>query len=115
MGDQRHKRAYPDGPVQQITPEWKEAVRAALAKRGVTQAWLADRCGVHKSAITVMLRSETMTSRIVAQVRDVLGVEPPVIGIGKISAEILDLANQLTAESLELTLNMMRSLPKKTP
>lgn len=113
VGDARHKRRYPDGPVSEMTPEWKAAVEARLDEWGKTKAWLADQVGVDKSAITVMLRPATMTSRLVKPVSLALKLDEPVIGVDSESNDVLLLVSQLTPESRALAINLLKSLPKK--
>ena len=42
VGDQRHKRQYPEGPPHQMNDIWKAAVRLRLAELGKNQTWLAN-------------------------------------------------------------------------
>lgn len=125
MSDERHKRAYLSGRMFEMTPEFKASVVPALKALDKTQTWLAGQIqwvddegvahtGVDKSAITVMLRPATMTSRLVPEVCRILSLPLPVHGVDLGASDILDLASQLDEEGLETVKALMRQLAKRS-
>lgn len=115
MGDQRHKRQYPEGPTYQMTPEWKDAVRAKLAELGKSQAWLAAQVsalvgGCDRSGISVMLHPRTAGSKFVRAVSDVLLIPMPVIGITPEDADLVTLVSQLDDDDRSTAIAFIRRL-----
>lgn len=81
-GARRHK-PHPKGDRKEMTPEWKETVRAALRDRGVGEQWLADQIaerrgmsGMKRDTVNKMLRVQKH-SALVPDVCAILGITPP--------------------------------------
>lgn len=71
------KRQYPTGKRKQMTPRWKELVRAKMEALGKSDADMARATGVHKSAIGKMLGPNQQASALVDDFVRILGVSPP--------------------------------------
>lgn len=131
MGDHRHKRSYPEGPVYQMTPEWKAMIDPALEALGKTKTWLAsqirwtesvagdgrpiERMGVDKSAITVLLRPASMTSRLVPEICRILEIPMPVHGVSLDQSDLMELAVGIDEDGMQLVRNLMKQLRSRLP
>lgn len=108
-----HRRKYVGGQLQQLTPEWREAVVARLAELGRSRTWLAAQVGADKSAITVLLRPSTTVSRLVGPVSRALEIAPPLIGADIDHSDIVDLVGQLSDDDRALAIDFLRRLRSK--
>ena len=111
--DPPHRRKYVGGQLQQITPEWREAVVARLAELGRSRTWLAGQVGADKSAITVLLRPSTTVSRLVGPVSHALSVAPPLIGADLDQSDIVELVGRLDDNDRALAIDFLRRLSEK--
>lgn len=77
MGDARHKRRYPKGPRVGMTPQWKEAVRAAMDTRDWSHQQLADAIDSDKSTIGKLFKPDQVSSKLVGAISRVLEIPTP--------------------------------------
>lgn len=71
------RRHYHSAPKVDMTPEWKDAVRDAMTRRGVTQSELEQRIGAGPGSISKMLSPEQKASGLVSAVTQELGISLP--------------------------------------
>lgn len=71
------RRHYNSAHKVDMTPEWKDAVRAAMKEQGVTQSELEARIGAGQGSISKMLSPEQNSSGLVSAVTSSLGIDPP--------------------------------------
>ena len=77
------RKPYPLGPKKQVTPEWKERVRARLTELGHDHRWLEaqligrDGAGASRGMVTKLLSGRQHTSALVDLICEVLGLSPP--------------------------------------
>lgn len=105
-----------------MTPEWKAKVRAALAERGETEQWLADRIGeirgrkIKRDTVNKMLRHQSGSS-FVPDVCMILGLPPPTVATPAVhdarSARVLELMNSAPEEKRDLAIAMLETLFKQ--
>lgn len=65
------------GPFFPIDAEWKEAIKALMEKRKMTQAELARRTGASPPAIVLLFKPQTVQSGLVPAIHRVLGLAAP--------------------------------------
>jgi|KBSSwiStaDraftv2_1062776.scaffolds.fasta_scaffold00132_62 hypothetical protein len=84
MASPRHHKPYPRGDRNQMTPEWKDKVRAALKTRGVSEQWLADQIAkrrgrvMKRDTVNKLLRKQ-QSSALVPDICAILGLPPPMV------------------------------------
>lgn len=85
MSNARHHKPHPAGKRYQMTPEWKDQVRAALQTRGQSEQWLASEIARHRGIKTMkrdtinkLLRRQE-ASALVPDICLILGLQPPMI------------------------------------
>jgi lambda repressor-like predicted transcriptional regulator len=69
------KQKRPPGRHATVDDEWKNEVRAALKRKGISRADLAREVGVTPSAITVLLRPGTSETRLAAKIARALDLK----------------------------------------
>lgn len=120
-GPRRHK-PHPKGDRDQMTPEWKESVRAELRARGVGEQWLADRIserrgvpGMKRDTINKLLRHQR-TSSLVPDICAILGLDPPLVATPPIPDEelrlVLDLLRDADADVRRAVILLLQSRSK---
>lgn len=72
MRQSRPKQAH-----RAVTPSWQALVEARLADQGMTRKQLAIKIGSSPAAITILLRPETKSSRLVELVSAALNIPTP--------------------------------------
>ncbi len=110
MAPERHKGPYPKGTRSQMTPEWKQAVRDALKKKGWDQVDLAEaiKPKVHKTAITKMFQAQS--SKLVDKICVLLEIDPPMIATpAPVKPDaFMDLAAQVPEENRAIVSEILR-------
>lgn len=118
MGDQRHKRAYVTGPRRQMTPEWKDAVRARLVELDKTAEWLAKQLDTGKSTVSQMLSKSREASVYVDAVCSILGIPPPLEQVDPLvkalNDELMALPKEERMVKIEAFMILIRQAPKKS-
>jgi hypothetical protein len=72
------RQTRPNGPSWPVDDDWKKRVRADMEKAGISSdTELARRIGCSPSALTVLWRRGTKTSRLVPLIHRELGWPPP--------------------------------------
>lgn len=71
------RQPRPGGPFYPVDAAWKSAVKAALERCGLSQAELARRIGASPGSIVLILKDDTVQSRLVPAIHQALGLEPP--------------------------------------
>lgn len=71
------KQPRPTGPFFQIDGAWKAAIRAAIAREGISQAELARRIGASPGSIVLLFKDETVQTRLVPAIHKALDLGPP--------------------------------------
>lgn len=77
------KQPRPSGPYFRIDSEWKDGIRKAIDRADISQAELARRIGASPGSIVLLFKEETMQSRLVPAIHQVLGLDPPPIPIAR--------------------------------
>lgn len=76
VSDERHKRAYPEGPRHEMTSAWKREVMEAMLKQGISKADLARELDVTRGLITKLFATQQASS-LVPRICKLLNVPPP--------------------------------------
>ena len=97
MAGSGSRRAYPDGLKRQMTPAWKDLVRARLGALGRSEMWLEQQLSRGKGTISRML-NEGNTSSLVDPICEILSIPEP-------------LAEVRTADELEMLATFRRLSP----
>jgi lambda repressor-like predicted transcriptional regulator len=71
------RQRRPTGPAWTVDDTWKDDVRVAMRKKGISRADLARQLGVSPSAITVLFRPETKQTRLKPGIHRILGFVAP--------------------------------------
>lgn len=66
------KQKRPSGRHATVDDDWKDAVREALRRGGISRADLARQVGVTPSAITLLLKPGTSETRLAAKIAKAL-------------------------------------------
>ena len=76
-GSKRTKQPRPSGPFFQVGAAWKPELRAALARKGISQAELARRIGASPGSIVLILKDTTVQTRLAPAINKALDLAPP--------------------------------------
>lgn len=77
FGPDMVRQRRPTGPAFPVDKTWKDDVRAAMKRKGISSADLALKIGVTKSALTVLFRPETKQTRLKPAIHRELGLVAP--------------------------------------
>jgi hypothetical protein len=88
----------PTAAHRPVTPAWQASVDAELVRRDWTRKRLAEAIRASPSAITVLMRPETMSSRLVDAVCEALAIPSPDFIDSRDAEVIADLRALRTAD-----------------
>lgn len=95
-----HNRPYPEGPREDITPEWVDRAKAAMRERGWTDADLGRAIGGSRDAVGKMWKQQG--SKLVPRVCKALQILPPKVSTDQLpdeeAMELLRLIRALSDE-----------------
>lgn len=77
LGVAERRKHYLQGTKRQLTPEWKDLVKATLAALGHNQQWLEGRIGAGAGSVSRMLHADAQVSGLVDVVCETLKIPPP--------------------------------------
>lgn len=71
------RQTRPKGRYVAVDSAWKTQIRAILEKRKISQAELARQIKASPGSIVLLFKPETVQSRLVPAIHQVLGLDPP--------------------------------------
>lgn len=112
------RQRRPTGPAFPVDKDWKDDVRAAMKKQGISQGDLAARIGVTTSALTVLFRPVTKQTRLKPAIHRALGLlapdASPVIEKDEAFSRLMRVWPHLSEEQRKLLLATSEVFAEKT-
>ena len=109
-------KPYPTGGAHPVDDDWRRRVQEALDRKGWKRNKLAQEIGCDPSAITVVMRSSTVQSRLKPAIDKALEIEDP--ALEQLDADLLRAVRTLDDDMKRHLLGIAEKLagsPRGTP